>query len=282
MKFRNNIFIFIIALSLTFMPSCAELDVEYLNKPNTEKALGDPLTVYNISKSTIYNWYMINTSSVSPRLAMYVSADQGTSSWANRGMLDLSLEPREEFNNLPSYTRANDFATYWEDMYANLSQANDVLTVLENGMQIGTIKNGVGEDTEMVKAIGYFVQGLSLGYLSLVYDKSYIMLENMTPEEAKLVQTSPYQEVMQEALSSLNKAIIICETNDFTVPNDWFNGSEYTSDELAKLAHTFVARFIIQKSRTAAENEATNWADVLMHAEKGIQRNLEFYMDDNV
>ncbi|MEN8121712.1 MAG: RagB/SusD family nutrient uptake outer membrane protein [Bacteroidota bacterium] len=281
MKFKNNIFTLVILLSLSFMFSCAELEVEYLNKPDTELSLGDPLTVYNISRSTVYNWYMINTSSISPRLAMWVASDQGTSSWANRGMYDFSKEPREVFNNLPSYTRAGDFAAYWEDMYANLSQTNDVLNVINDGMQIGEIKDEIGEDTEMVKAVSYFIQGLSLGYLGLVYDKAYIMLDGMTTEEAELVETSPYAEVVQAALVSLDKAIAVCEANEFTIPVDWFNGSEYTNEELAQLAHTFAARFIIQKSRTAAENESTNWADVLFHAEKGIQRNLEFYMDNN-
>lgn len=280
MKLKNNISPLVILLSLSFMFSCADLDVEYKNKPDTEKALSDPFTVYNISKSTFFNWYMANTSSLSPRMGMWVAADNGTCSWANSAMYDMSLEPREAFNNYSSYTYSGTLERYWKDTYSNLSQANDVLVVTGNGMEIGELKkvNGkmVGADTKMVRAMSYFIQGLSLGYLGLTYDKAYIMLEDTDPET---VMPSPYKDVVQAAIVSLKNAIDICEANEFTIPSDWINGSEYNQDEFAQLAHSFIARFMVQAARNITENSQTNWNDVLLHAEKGIQRNLEVYMD---
>jgi hypothetical protein len=273
MKKMNGKIIYIFLLTL-FFSACSDLEVEYLNNPDRNKSLSDSYTVFNIAKGSIFNWYMNNTSSLSPRMALWVASDQGTCSWANSGMLDFSIEPRSAFNNHPSYTYANVFENYWENTYSNLSQVNDVLNVLEGGMKIGVN----GEDTEMVRAISYYIQGLSLGYIGLTYDKAYIMLADTDPIT---VQKSNYPEVIEASVNSLNKAIEICHANQFVVPADWFNGSSYTNEELEALAHSYIARFMVQSSRTKAENDALNWATVLTHTEKGIQRDLRFLMDED-
>jgi len=268
MKTIKNISIILIIVF--FLGSCSkDLDVEYLNKPDTEKALRNPGDVYSLAKSTFFNWYMTETSSISPRMAMWVSADQGTCSWANSGMYHLSKEPRLPFDNTTSYTYAYIFERYYADMYGTLSQANDVLRVIHEGMDLG-------DDTEMVKAFAYFMQGVSMGYLGLVYDKAYIVSEFT---DVKTVQTSPYQQVMDSSLASLEKSMKICAENDFTIPEDWINGSQYTSAELLQLANSFAARLMVYSSRNKQENSAINWTKVLEYANNGIQRRLAPTMD---
>ncbi len=258
---------------LLIFQACADLDVEYKNLPDYEKAMSNPEDVFNISKSGFYNWYMINTSSISPRMSMWVTADNGTCSWANSGMLDLSSEPRNAFNNDVTYTYARMYENYYQDMYSNLSQANDVLGVVQQGMEFGDD----GDDTPMIEANGYFIQGLSLGYLALVYDQAFI-----TTEKTDLlnVELSSYQTVMDSACVALNKVIEISDNNSFTIDMDWFGGESYTNKEFAQLAHSFIARFMIQTPRNAAENEVVDWTTVLNHIQKGMEKPLAPYIDN--
>lgn len=259
----------ILVFVLSFGSCTKDLDVEYLNKPDTEKVLSNPGDVYSLTKSTFYNWYMTETSSISPRMAMWVSADQGTCSWANSGMYHLSKEPRLAFDNTTSYTYAYIFESYYADMYGALSQANIGLKVIDNGMDLG-------EDTEMIMAFSYFMQGISLGYLGLVYDQSYIVDETT---DVETVVPSPYKEVIDASIVSLEKAMEICQNNSFTVPDDWINGSSYSSDELYQLANSFAARLMVYWPRNKQENSSINWTKVLEYTNNGIQRDLAPHMD---
>jgi hypothetical protein len=267
---------FIFSLALVLIGSCSkDLEVENLNDPDKERALKDPEDVKNIALSGFYNWFMSNTSSISPRMAMWVMSDQGTCSWANSGMYHLSSEPRQPFNNSVSYTYANIFETYWEDMYGNLVMMNSVLEKIYDGMEI----NIEGDDeTEMVKASAYFIQALSLGYLGLVYDKAYIMKEYSDPD---LTPTSPYMEVIEAAIASMDSVIQLTDSTivKFTLPDNYINGTAYNSIDLYNLANSFAARFLINAPRNKTENDQINWSRVLSYAEEGIERDLAPYMD---
>jgi len=279
MKKLKNIIILLPFLFVGLFSACQDLDIVYDNFPDMEKALSNPDDVLNIAKGGFYGLYMANTSSLSPRMSMWTMADQGTCSWANSGMLDLSSEPRMPFDNDVSYTYASIFEAYYADLYSTLSQMNDVLKVLDEGMEIGELdRDSVGEYTPMVRAMSHFIQGASLGYLALTYDQAFIITENTA--DVNLVEASPYTEVMDTAIVCLEKAIAIAEEETFTIEDDWVNGFEYTSDELAQLAHSYIARFLVQLSRNASQNEAVDWQSVYDHANQGIQKDLLVHMDD--
>jgi len=269
----NRLHILTIIILIISFTSCANLDVEYDNLPDYESSMSKPKDVFNISLSGFYNWYMINTSSLSPRMAMWVAADHGTCSWANSGMLDLSSEPRQAFNNDVTYTYSNIFETYYQDMFSNLSQANDALRSINNGMLMG--ENG--KDTKMIQANSLFIQGISLGYIGLVYDKAFIVKENSDLENLSF---SPYPDVINAAIESLNNCITICNENSFTIDAQYFGGESYTNSELAMLAHSFIARFMVQGSMNANENETLDWNAVLLHAGNGIKKPLAPYIDN--
>jgi hypothetical protein len=272
MKYRVIIFFVVAWMGLA---SCSkDLNVIYLNKPDREKALSNPDDVYNIAKSSFYNWFMAINSSLSPRIGMWVAADQGTCSWANSGMHDLSKEPRIPFNNTTSYTYAYVFERFYQDMYSTLSQTNDVLyAVVNDSMPMGKD----GKDSEMVKAFSYFIQGATQGYLSMVYDKVYIIDENT---DLEALQLSTYQEGTAAAIASLDKCIAICEENHFNVPSDWINGHAYTNAELAELARSFAARFLVYMPRNKEENSQIDWDKVLAYANNGIKKPLLVTMDN--
>lgn len=273
---KRIIFFIALLFSTPLWISCEkDLQVENLNDPDKERSLKNPEDVESIALSGFYNWYMNNTSSISPRMSMWVMADQGTCSWANSGMYHLSSEPRQAFNNSVTYTYANIFESYWENSYGNLIMMNDVLEKIYDGMVIDIEGN---DETEMVRAIAYFIQGLSLGYLGLTYDQAFIMKEY---SDYSVTPSSPYMDVIEAAVVSLDSAINICNRPgvSFSLPDSYINGSSYTNQEIAQLANSFAARFLINAPRNVAENDQVNWNRVLTYANQGITRDLAPYMD---
>ena len=262
--------------TLLILPSSChkDLEVENPNNPDREKAYSDPADVMNIASDGFFNWFMTMNSSLSPRIAMWVAADQGTCSWLNSGMYDLSYEPRKPFNNDVSYTYANIFSRYYSDMYGTLNTMNQVLKKANEGMKFGYN----GSDTKMVKAYSYFIQGITLGYLGLVYDKAMIVTENTVDPEASTFQ--PYSEVIDSAIVRLQKSIAISDKAHFKIPDTWINGKEYDEDELIELANSFMARFLVYKARNKQQNSETDWAKVLEYANNGIKNPLVVHMDN--
>jgi tetratricopeptide (TPR) repeat protein len=277
---KNKIFLLIFSLSLLFTTSCIKkLDVTNDTNPSIEDIYSDPQAVYGAASSLFYNWYIdAQTHSWSPQMSMITMADQGTSSWLNSGMYDLSSEPRKAFDNSESYKYAKIFNHYWEKLYAVLNNANDILKLVHNGMEIGKIdNNGKGADTKLVEAVSYFIQGLSLGYLGLVYDKAFVITDQTSNVVTKPV---PFSDVIDTAIASLQKAVKICENNTFTVPDNWFNGKTYSNSELEQLAYSYMARFLVYEPRNAQQNEATDWQKVLDFANKGITSDFKIYLDN--
>ena len=267
----------IVSVIFSFLvSSCAkELDVENLNDPDREQVLKNPEDVQTLAFSGFYNWFMANNSSWSPRMAMWVMADQGTCSWANSGMYHLSSEPRVPFNNSVTYTYAYIFEEYYQDTYGNLYIMNNVLDVIDEGMVI-LDQYGI-DNTEMVKAASYFIQGLSLGYLGLVYDKAFIVKRSTGWED---IPTSPYMDVIEAAIVSLDSVISICDRAYFTLPPGYISGTEYNQVDLRELASSFAARFLIYAPRNKAENDQIDWNRVLSYANNGITQDLAPVLDD--
>jgi len=266
--------LFVLTITITSFTSChKDLDVKYLNLPDRETALKNPEDVYGIAKSGFYNWYMTQNTSLSMRMAMWVAADQGTCSWANSGMWHLSDEPRRPFNNDPSYKYAFINQNYYAECHGNLSQMNDVLKKINEGMQIGYN----GQDTKLVRANAYMIQGLTLGYLALIYDKAYIVTEYT--DNPEIIEASPYTVVMDSAIAKLDKAIELLDKKSFKIPTDWISGNSFRARDLAKLLRNYAARFLVSLPRNKSEYDQVDWNKVLEYAEKGYDDDFKVYMD---
>ena len=64
------------------------------------------------------------------------------------------------------------------------------------------------------------------------------------------------------------------------MPEDWFGGESYTNIELAQLANSFIARFMVQAPRNTADNENVDWTTVLGHIQAGMEKPLMPYIDN--
>jgi hypothetical protein len=272
---KTKILYIVLLVTLLTAGCTKKLEVENRTNPGIDDIYSDPQSVYGVTASLFFNWYInAQTHSWSPQMSMMTMADQGTSSWLNSGMYDLSSEPRMPFDNSESYRYAYIFEHYWEKLYAALSTSNDILRVISEGMEIGDN----GEDTKMVKSMAYFIQGLSLGYLGLNYDRAFIITDET--EDPASVQLSSYSDVTAAAIASMQKCIDIAKTANFIIPNDWINGKDYSNTDLVKIAYSYMARFLVYNSRNAKENDAVNWQTVLDYANQGITSDFEIFMDN--
>jgi starch-binding outer membrane protein, SusD/RagB family len=258
--------------TFTFI-ACEDLVVENLNDPDFDTAFSNPNDIKGVAGGLINRWFMTTQVVESPSMALWVHADAGTCSWGNFGMRVFGNEPRLEFDNKPSYADALITEDYYNNLYSILSQANDVLKQ--------TVTNGVEmEDgsTDLVKAVGYLAQGLSLGYIGLLYDKAFIVTHEtdltVNPE------ASPYKDVIQAAVASLDKAIQISKGANFVIPSSWLPGEPWSSAEFAQLASSYAARLLVYSARNKADDTATDWNKVYTYAKGGIKKDFAPLADD--
>ncbi|HPR33777.1 MAG TPA: RagB/SusD family nutrient uptake outer membrane protein [Prolixibacteraceae bacterium] len=219
--------------------------------------------------SLIREWFITLHEYYSPASVLLVAADAGTCSWSQWRVF--SSEPREEWDNHPTNPYAPVSANYYHNLYSTLASANNVVNWMkENGETL--------ENAPMCEAVAYFVQGLCLGYLGLIYDQAFaITHESNLGENPEPVS---YQNMLSEALKSLDKAITLSETASFILPSEWLPGDSWNQGELARLARSFAARFLVYGVRGKNENQTTDWDRVYRYASEGIQKDFAPLADD--
>lgn len=256
---------------------CESLEVKNLNDPDFSAAFSRPSDVKGTVGGLFNQWFQKTQDFESPALMLWVGADAGTCSHGNVAMRDFSYEPRIAWDNAPNYSNAVTTESFYKTMYAVLSQSNEVLgKVVVGDMKIEG-EGGIDE-TPMVAAMAYLMQGMSLGYVGLIFDKGFIVNEStdLTTE----VEMSTYSEIIAAAVSSLDLCIAICAGNDFTLPDTWIPGRTYTQDEVSQIANSMAARLLAYSPRNKSENDAVDWAKVLSYANNGLTFDLAPLMDD--
>lgn len=271
----KNKILFIIVLGFLFaMSGCEDLDVKNPNNPQSEDVLSDPSNLQNLAGSVFLNWYNANVGYYEqPSFMMGVAADASSASWGNFGMRDAGREPRVPWNNDPSYSNALMTESYYSNIYAILSTSNDVL----KGMQDTSITM---DNPTMVKAVAKFGQGIALGYISLVFDRGFIVKED--DDLGQDFELKPYMEVRDAALASLDEAISLCNSGSFTLPESWINSpNPINSERLGNLANFMAAKIMLSSPRTKTENENLDWSKILSYAQNGLEQDYKIIADNN-
>jgi len=265
-----KISIVLVIMSIVGMYSCADLEVENLNVPDTERVIessDDLLGVAGGAYRTVINGSM----DYGMCLALMTMADRMNCSWGNAAMRDLSSEPRVAWNNTIPYTNAHTVVDYYQGMNSAISQVNDVMIQIEDGAVIVD-----AEVTAMVKAWCYFIQGVAHGHIANVMQKGFIVDETT---DLETLEWKTYVEVGAAAIGYLDKAIAACNAASFITGEGWIRGTTLTSDELAKLCNFYAAKFMISNPRNATENAAVDWNAVKAYAQNGLDYDLTIEFD---
>ena len=259
-----------VLLSTLGMYSCADLDVENLNAPDTKRVIESPDDLEGVAGGalrTIINGSM-NGGMANVLMTM---AGRMTCSWGNFAMRDLSSEPRVAYNNTIPYSNSEVNVDYWQDMNSPISQVNDVMVQIEGGAVIVDAAT-----TAMVKAWCYFIQGVAHGHIANVMHKGFIVDETT---DLEALEWKTYAEVCLAAVGYLDKAIAACNAADFLTQDGWIRGTILTSAELAKLCNFYAAKFMISNPRNATENAAVNWTAVKDYCLNGLDDDFTIEFD---
>ncbi len=267
-------YISILLLATFVWVSCEDLVVENLNDPDFKTAFSNPADIKGVAGGLMNRWFMAtHEDDGGPACALHVTADAGTCSWGNFGMRVFGNEPRQEFNNKPSYADVTITENFYNNLYSILSQANDVLAQTEtNGVEM---EDGT---TDMVRAMAYFIQGISLGYIGVLYEKGFIVTHET--DISGNLEASPYKEVVAEAVKSLDQAIAISKASTFTIPAEWIPGESWSNVEFAQLASSYACRLLVYSARNKTEDNATDWSKVYTYAKNGIKKDFAPLADD--
>ncbi len=250
---------------------CQSLDVQNFNDPDESRALATPSDIEALISGSFLSWFD-GIQSSTPNMSLAMPADVYTCGWGNFGMGELSEEPRQILTNTTTSNFSSFLEEPWFDSYGAISAASDGIRNIESG----TVT--LGDDN--IRAIGFakMVQGLAHGWLALMYDQGFILEEDVDLNTTEL-ELQPYTTVMAAAIAMLEEAITIFNTNDFTVPDNWINGKTYTSAELAQIAHSFIARYMVLVPRNRTDRSNVQWNTVISHLNAGITEDLAILGD---
>lgn len=273
---KNKKLIYGIVISFLFVFSgCQKLEVENLNNPDSATVLASPNDLLGLAGGIMNNWFQETQEYDGLGLALWTGADAGTCSWGNAAMRDFSTEPRNAWNNDAAYSYAHTSRLYYMAMNNVLSLSNQILVqIVNNGAELES-----ASETAMLTAFARFGQGLGMGYVGLIYDKGFT-IDEATDMEAGEIPTATYMEMRNAALAKFDEVIALCNANTFTVPSAWIPGMTWTNVELGKLANSMAARILVNTSRNATENAATDWARVKTYATNGIDFDFAPLADD--
>jgi hypothetical protein len=178
------------AATLLSVASCADLNVNNPNNPDTRRVLATPADLQGIVAGafvTLYNpWqgYQHN-------VHMEWAADYVTMTNAFRGFWNFfKVEPRVAWDNTLANSSGDITSIPFQRWHAAISNANDVIRAIEvNGQSAGT--PAVNAAT---LAGAWFVRAMALGYLATSFDKAYIV--SPTQDLGQRLDLSSYREVM--------------------------------------------------------------------------------------
>jgi len=251
--------------------ACQDMDVTNPNNPNRESVLNSPADVQALVSATFRNFFQ-QSEGDDITIPMSFMADEFSGAFFDFGGLETSQEPRAQFN--PRSPNSN-HSGVWQIYYSIIAGINTAFRAINDGNLV--IRDGGADVTMRLKTFGKFMQGITHGQVALSFDRGYVSSEGLDFEALSFAeardQIRPYTEVRDTAIAQLNEALRLAQANTFTLPSttaEWIPGLALTNTQLARLIHTYIARFMAYTPRTAAERAAVNWAQVIQHIDQGI------------
>lgn len=193
-------------------------------------------------------------------------ADQFSTTNAFRGFWSFCDQPRRQIVN----STANDDLSFqaagpWNSYNGVINNANIVINNIETDG--GEVIIGGVDLTQQELAAAYFDKGIGQGYLSMIYDKAYIVDSDTDPST---LEFSTYQELLTAAIANLDNAIQIANgagTFEYTL---YASGPTLDLTRFVQIVNSYKARFAIANPRTDAEAQALDYNQILGYANNAI------------
>jgi starch-binding outer membrane protein, SusD/RagB family len=262
------------ATAVLFASACNNLDVSNPNQPDIQRALSSPDDVKSLAQSTVHSWYMTTVSAgpddngdLTPYHFGCVTSDVCTGNFGNFGMRFNNLEPRIPYGNLSSGGDRAVTETPWNYNYGTIGAANDVLRAIKAN---GDAFLGSADETEKYKEEAQFSQAASYLYLSMEFDKAFVVTENTDP--ANPPDLVDHAAVRDSTIRMWDDLIAASAQHSYTyaVTDLPMPDGALTSKRLNRIANTMAAMTLAYHPRRPSQSAAVDWAKVAAYADKGI------------
>ncbi len=248
--------------------SCADLSVNNMNDPGRDDALASGTDLVSLLQGSTTNVFFENLNLWG--VHMNGLADQMTSTNAYLSFWDFTEEPRLRLNNRTTYADAVIINSPFTEYNSGVSTANTLIQKIEVDGETVTLEDGT-DITQKLLAGAYFLRGISRGSMGMIYDKGYVVAADA--DVSQVPEAKPYTEVIDAAVSDIDKAIQIADGIGSNFVWDFLpSGTAATLNlnEFKTVANSFAARFLANAPRTQSEASSWDWDRVLSYADKGI------------
>ena len=264
-----------LALVLVACSPDDQLTVQNQNSPDGQRALSRPSDVENLIAGSFASWYSGSMGGGNDNInnQMQVMALENGSNLANFAMGPRSAIPRAPALN----ARQNSVSAGNQRDFNSLSRAASSAALGLSRIGSGAGKLTLGSTAQDLRAIsfGYFVLGLSHGYLSLVYDSAAFItpVTSGGPIPSIVGSDSLYRLAIGQLDSAIAYALNPAATggNGFPTPATWIPSNSLSAANFVRLVRSYKAKIRASYPRDAAARAAVNWALVLADAQAGIQ-----------
>lgn len=282
-------------MGLAALAACEDsITVPNQNQPDVARAFATPAGIQQVlstSYQQLHEGLYASTDAISPQ--GQVMAFESYGSVANFGMAIRGGLPRVPIDN----GRGN---AVFLGNFRDFSQAQRVMRNAADGVRAldallargGTLgspgADNIGAD-QRARAFGFFVNGLSLGYASIVYDSAAIVTPAVPSDVVPTL--SGYRDVSTAALALLDSAVAIANAvptasvTGFTLPAAWVRNNALTRDQFVAVVRSYRARFRAGVARDTLERRnvaaggIVDWARVRDDAVAGIAADLNINLD---
>ncbi len=265
--------------------SCYDLDVTAV-QPTTsftrEQVLQKPELIELVVAGVFINfWGGATYPQPWIQLSLYgeeITTSANSSPNFNRGatqpivLWEFAQEPRIAFDN--SLTGTSFFA---RDPWSNFYEANAAATDLPRLIKEKNLKiidpQTKQDNTLRVLAFAKFIQGLSHTHLAMLFDSSAVIDDNVDLSKIPSLPFQPYPVVRDSGIKWLEDAIAMAKQRSFVFPlkaDLWIYNTAVSNDEMAAIAHSYIARALAYSARSPAERVAVDWAKVKAHIQAGV------------
>jgi len=217
---------------------------------------------------------------------------------AHNAMANTNNEPGVEVWGLESYSSLNNFnlgtrsaiprlpinnvigaPTIFSEFTALAKEARliiNAMNALDALVKSGKTTGSAARDLR-ARSFGFFVAGVSLGWMAIMYDSSAIVTPGMPADS--IPPLSGAADVMKAAITHLDSALAIANNpasaSAFPLEALWMGtGTGLSLDQYKRVIRSYRARFRAGVTRTSAQAAAVDWAKVIDDSENGIQENL--------
>lgn len=254
-----------------------DMDIPNYNSPNLDQVYEDTEEYPNLLRGA-YNAWWNHSVGASPQFALLPAAEYMGTGYGSWGAGPFYNIPREPIPNTDGDIVLFPQSAGWFGFYQAIPTVNNIIQRLElEGMKV---EIGGEDHTNSTLANAYLLQGILYGHIAMLYDKAFLLTEETDPVEFGFDFTD-YNSLMDFAISRVEKAIEICNTNSFSDPIRMLPDVQFDNESLARFANSMAARMLAFSARTGQETANLDWNKIRQFAQNGITNDFLVGVEDN-